>query len=92
MCILGALGILILLISLCVERTIDGDGIVAIIVAFAMLCIYCPVLFLPRKPWVWTYNLVVICLGMSNCCFPVCIPLLIFWIKPEAKQYFERSA
>jgi hypothetical protein len=32
---------------------------------------------------------VIICLGMTSACFlPVCIPLLIFWIKPETKLYF----
>ncbi len=45
--------------------------------------------FLPRRPWVWIYDLVLICLGMTSCaCLPICIPLLIFWIKPEVRAYF----
>lgn len=47
--------------------------------------------FLPRRPWVWVYDLVLIALGMTSACFiPACIPLLIFWLKPEAKQYFGK--
>lgn len=49
-----------------------------------------PLLVRPR-PWVWTYDLVVICLGMTSACFlPACIPLLIYWLKPETKAWFGR--
>jgi hypothetical protein len=48
---------------------------------------------LPARPWVWIYDLVVICLGMTSACFlPATIPLLIFWIKPEVKAYFGRPS
>lgn len=44
------------------------------------------------QPWVWVYDLIVICLGMTSaCCIFVSIPLLIFWLKPETKQYFGRT-
>jgi len=47
-----------------------------------------PLLLKPR-PWVWVYDLVVICFGLTSvCCLPASIPLLIFWIKPETKRYF----
>jgi hypothetical protein len=49
-------------------------------------------LVLRPKSWLWTYDLVVICLGMTSICFlPACIPLLIFWLKPETKRYFGKS-
>ena len=45
--------------------------------------------FLPRKPWVWIYDLVIICIGMGSCCIlPASVALLIYWIKPEAKAWF----
>ena len=45
--------------------------------------------FLPKKPWAWVYHLVLICLGLTSCCcMPVCIPLLIQWLKPETKAMF----
>jgi hypothetical protein len=50
-----------------------------------------PLILRPR-PWLWTYDLVVICLGMTSACIlPASIPLLIFWLKPEAKRYFGKS-
>jgi MFS family permease len=50
-----------------------------------------PLLLRPR-PWLWTYGLVLICLGMTSACFlPICIPLLLRWIKPEVKRYFGRE-
>jgi hypothetical protein len=49
-------------------------------------------LVLRPQPWLWTYDLVIICLGMTSACFlPACIPLLIFWLKPETKHYFGRK-
>lgn len=56
------------------------------LVAFAAFAL--PLIVAPR-PWVWIYGIVLICMGMTSACFlPACIPLLIHWIKPEAKRYF----
>ncbi len=54
------------------------------------------VFFLPfiarPEPWLWIYDLVLICIGMTSACvLPVCIVLLIFWIKPETKAHFGRQ-
>ncbi|MDA0767658.1 MAG: hypothetical protein O3A87_10040 [Verrucomicrobia bacterium] len=47
--------------------------------------------FLRPRPWVWVYDLVIICFGMTSACVMVAsIPLLIFWLKPEVKAYFGR--
>jgi hypothetical protein len=47
--------------------------------------------FLPRQPWVWIYDLVIICVGMFNGFLaPLCVTLLIYWTKPEAKAWFHR--
>ena len=44
------------------------------------------------RPWVWTYDLVVICFGFTSACFfPFCIPLLIFWLKPPVKEWFGKK-
>ena len=48
--------------------------------------------FLPHKPWAWVFGLVLICIGLTSaCCLPVCIPLLIFWLKPEMKSFFGKD-
>jgi hypothetical protein len=50
-------------------------------------------LFLRPKPWVWIYDLVLICLGLTSCLYlPFSIPLLIFWMKPATKRYFGINA
>jgi hypothetical protein len=47
---------------------------------------------LPRRPWVWVYDMVVICIGLTSCCImPAALPLLIYWIKPEVKAWFQQG-
>lgn len=47
--------------------------------------------FLKNQPWTWIYHLILICLGFSSpCCLPASIPLLIFWIRDDCRQYFGR--
>ncbi|MFY9227626.1 MAG: hypothetical protein WAQ98_33445 [Blastocatellia bacterium] len=48
--------------------------------------------FLPKKPWVWVYGIVLIGITMSSCCLlPLAIPLLIYWIKPETKYWYGKT-
>jgi hypothetical protein len=48
-------------------------------------------LFLPRKPWVWIYDIVLIAVGFGSCCIlPFSVAMLIFWIKPETRAWFGR--
>ena len=50
-------------------------------------------IFLPPRLWVWIYGIVLIAVGFTSaCCIPFCVPLLIYWLKPEAKAYFGRPA
>jgi len=50
-----------------------------------------PLVLRPR-PWLWTYSLVLICLGMTSACIlPASIPLLKWWSKPETKKYFGKA-
>ncbi len=62
---------------------------VMMIVGVALAGVFLAALFLPRKPWVWVYDVVLIGLGLSSCClWPATIPLVIFWIKDETRLYF----
>tara|TARA_R110000850_G_scaffold141460_3_gene263313 strand:- start:4882 stop:5232 length:351 start_codon:yes stop_codon:yes gene_type:complete len=48
--------------------------------------------YLPRRSGGWTCGLILICIGLTSAIFlPVCIPLLIFWRKPEIQQWFGRN-
>jgi hypothetical protein len=55
---------------------------------FIMVC-YVAAPFLPRAKWVWIMDIVLICLGLPVCClWPISVPLLVYWVKPETKAYF----
>jgi hypothetical protein len=46
-------------------------------------------LFFPRRKWAWIYGLVLIAIGLSGCTLVAAIPLLIFWIKEDCKDWFN---
>ena len=47
---------------------------------------------LPRRPWVWVYDMVIICVGMpTGWLLPFSVPLLVFWLKPEVKAWFDQD-
>lgn len=67
-------------------------GVIYGIMGFVFAVAYSIGLFVPRKPWGWIIGIILIALGMTSlCCLPATIPLLIFWLKPEAKAYFGRT-
>ncbi len=69
------------------EAAITGWSLVVVGVAVMIPLAAAP--FLPRRRWVWVYDLVMICLGMTSCCcLPACVPLLVYWIRPDCRQFF----
>jgi len=67
-------------------------GIAILLLGLGLLVASLLPLVLSPRPWVWTYDLVIICLGMTSACFLIaCIPLLISWLKPETKSYFGKT-
>jgi len=67
-------------------------GAVILILGLVFFVPYALAPFLPRKSWVWIFGLVLICIGLTSaCCLPACIPLLIFWLKPEMKAFYGRT-
>lgn len=62
------------------------------IMSLALAGVFVTGFFLPRSPGAWSFHIVLICLGLSSPCFiPICVPLLIYWLQPQAKAYFGRS-
>lgn len=67
-------------------------GILFLLIGLLLLAASMLPLLLRPRPWLWTYNLVIICLGMTSACFlPFCVPLLISWLKPEVKNHFGKE-
>ena len=68
------------------------EGALFLGLGLVLMVIFAIAPFLPKKPWVWIYGIVLIGLGMTSaCCLPATIPLLIFWIKPETQHFFGRK-
>jgi hypothetical protein len=66
------------------------QAIALLVVGFPLMLAFGVAPFLPRKPWNWIVGIALIGIGMTSCCcLPACIPLLIYWLKPETKAYFE---
>lgn len=93
-CFLGSIALVVIGVGT------DGRDAGEMIFTGAFLAVFClPLLiataaapFLPKAPWAWIYHLVLIGLGMTSaCCLPVCIPLLMHWMKPETKAFFGRT-
>ena len=67
-------------------------GAVLLIMGLVFFVPFAVAPFLRRESWVWVFGLVLICIGLTSlCCLPVCIPLLIHWLKPEMKAFYGRT-
>ncbi len=65
-------------------------GLITIGLGILFLAPYAAAPFLPRRRWAWVVGIVLIGIGMTSmCCLPAAIPLLIFWLKPENKAFFD---
>lgn len=65
-------------------------GLIFIVLGAALMLPYVAAPFLPRRKWAWVLGIVLIALSMTGaCCLPAAIPLLIFWVKPETKAFFN---
>lgn len=67
-------------------------GVLFLLMGLVLFGVFLLPLIVAPMPWLWTYDLVLICIGMTSACFiPACVPLLIFWMKPETKAHFGRQ-
>ncbi|MCA8921101.1 MAG: hypothetical protein KDD82_04790 [Planctomycetes bacterium] len=64
-------------------------GIFYGVLGAALTPLYLVGVWLPRKRWVWVYAIVLLALSMTSCCcLPLAVPLLIYWLRPECKDWF----
>ncbi len=69
------------------------QGLVFAVIGGVLLLLYAAVPLLPRKKWAWYYGFLTIGIGMTSiCCVPFSLPLLLFWIKDETRQFFSATA
>jgi uncharacterized membrane protein len=67
-------------------------GVMMLVMGLVFFVLFLMPFFLPRRPWVWVFDFVLICIGMTSACFLLaCVPLLLFWLKPETKAWFGKS-
>ncbi len=90
----AAMGIVFMFVEPDAEMSAAEAKIMAAVFLVVGLVFFVPFAaapFLPRQSWVWVFGLVLICLGLTSaCCLPVCVPLLIFWLKPEMKAFYGK--
>jgi hypothetical protein len=71
---------------------VKGQVVVYLFICIPLMLAYFAAPFLPRKPWAWIYHAIMIGICLTSCaCWPVAIPLLLAWLKPEAKAMFHRD-
>lgn len=94
-CVAGGAWVLTLPEAALTSRDIDPtevqiQGAVLLVIGLPLMLAFGVAPFLPRRKWVWVYDLVLIAIGLTSvCCLPITIPLLIYFIKPETKAWFE---
>lgn len=68
------------------------QGMLFLPIGVVLMILYAIGPFLKGKSGGWVYGIVLIAIGMTSCClWPITIPLLIQWIKPEMKRAFGQS-
>jgi lipopolysaccharide export LptBFGC system permease protein LptF len=67
-------------------------GLVYAVVGTIFFAVFLVASILPPKPYNWIVGIIMIAIGMTSCCmWPAVIPLLIYWIKPETREFFGRK-
>jgi len=65
-------------------------GFIFVGLGAALMVPYAAAPFLPTVAQLLSDGIVLIVLSMTGaCCLPAAIPLLISWVKPETKEYFD---
>ena len=69
------------------EARIMGWIWLAVGLFFALVFVVPPLL--PRRRWAWIVGIVMISLGLTSCClWPLCIPLLIYYVQGPTRWWY----
>ena len=67
-------------------------GFVLVALGIILFTAFVAALLLPNTPGAWTFHIILIAVGLSNCCLWLAtIPLMIAWLKPETQHWFGRG-
>jgi hypothetical protein len=68
-------------------------GVACVIVGPLFLIPYAAAPFMGKKPWTWYYGLgLLVFASTGGCClWPITIPLIVQWLKPDIKAMFGRA-
>ena len=95
LCVAGGAWVLAVPTDALASRDLDPaevqiQGALLLVISLPLMLAFGAAPFLPRRKWVWVYDLVLVAIGLTSvCCLPITIPLLIYFIKPETKAWFE---
>lgn len=65
-------------------------GGIIVVIYGPMLIVYAIGLAAPRRPWMYIYGIAICALSMvCGGCWPMAIPALVYWLKPELKAWLE---
>lgn len=68
------------------------QGVALVIVGPLFLIPYAAAPFMGKKPWTWYYGLGLLAFASTGgcCLWPITIPLIVQWLKPDIKAMFGR--
>lgn len=67
------------------------QGAIMALVGLPLTILYGAAPFLRKTSTTYTVHLVLIGIGLTSaCCVPACLPLLLYWLKPETKVFFGK--
>lgn len=68
-------------------------GAVLAVLYLIPLVIFTVGIFAPRRPWLYVYGIITCAMSMTcGGCWMLAIPTLIYWLKPETKQWLESGS
>ena len=74
------------------ETELKLRAYVIIVIGCVLFVAYLVALVLPKSSGAWVYHVVMIGIGLSNCCLWIAtIPMMIAWLKPETQRWFGRA-
>lgn len=67
------------------------QGVIMGVIGLPLAILYGVAPFLRKTSSTYTFHLVLIGIGLTSaCCIPACLPLLLYWLKPETKAFFGK--